>query len=268
MNIGFIGAGRVGVTLGRYFLAHKTFNNQHKIIGYYDIDKNASMEAAKYTDTHVFTIEELVNRSDIIFITVVDGAIKTVWDCISKYNIEGKIVCHCSGAMSSEVFSNIDKHKAYRYSVHPLFACSSKEDSYKDISGALFTIEGSSKKLDFMKDFIESLGNIVEVITSDCKVKYHAAAVMASNQMLGLMKCACDLLVESGFSPDNALEALKPLIYGNINNAYRQGLASALTGPVARDDKITIDKHINELNGDTKKIYELLTNKLYELKES
>ena len=97
------------------------------------------------------------NQSDIIFITVVDGAIKTVWDCISMYNLECKIVCHCSGALSSEVFSKIDKQGAYRYSVHPLFACSSKEDSYKDISSALFTIEGSKEKLTFMKSMMESL---------------------------------------------------------------------------------------------------------------
>ena len=202
---------------------------------------------------------------DIIFITVVDGAIKTVWDCISEYNLEGKTVCHCSGALSSEVFSNIDKHKAYGYSVHPLFACSSKEDSYKDISTALFTIEGSKEKLEFMRELIESFGNRVEVIEASNKVKYHAAAVMASNQMIGLIKSACDLLMESGFSKENALMAIKPLIYGNIDNVYRQGLKDALTGPVARGDMGTVNKHLKELDGETKEIYNLLTNKLLEI---
>ena len=211
-------------------------------------------------------MESIVIASDILFITVVDGAIEMVWDQIKRFNLEGKIICHCSGAMSSDVFSNIDKCKAYRYSVHPLFACSSKDNSYKDISSALFTIEGSKEKLDFMKNLVESLGNKVQVIKAKDKVKYHASAVMASNQMIGLIKTACDLLKESGFSQENALSAIKPLIYGNIDNVYRQGLKDALTGPVARGDMGTVNKHLNVLDGDTKNIYNLLTNKLIELK--
>ena len=211
-------------------------------------------------------MESIVIASDILFITVVDGAIEMVWDQIKRFNLEGKIICHCSGAMSSDVFSNIDKCKAYGYSVHPLFACSSKDNSYKDISNALFTIEGSKEKLDFMKKLVESLGNKVQVIKAKDKVKYHASAVMASNQMIGLIKTACDLLKESGFSQENALSAIKPLIYGNIDNVYRQGLKDALTGPVARGDMGTVNKHLNVLDGDTKNIYNLLTNKLIELK--
>lgn len=211
-------------------------------------------------------MESIVIASDILFITVVDGAIEMVWDQIKRFNLEGKIICHCSGAMSSDVFSNIDKCKAYGYSVHPLFACSSKDNSYKDISSALFTIEGSKEKLDFMKKLVEGLGNKVQVIKAKDKVKYHASAVMASNQMIGLIKTACDLLKESGFSQENALSAIKPLIYGNIDNVYRQGLKDSLTGPVARGDMGTVNKHLNVLDGDTKNIYNLLTNKLIELK--
>ena len=263
MQIGFIGAGRVGVTLGKHFILNA--NNKYKVIGYYDFLEEAALEAEKLTNTQKLSIEQLVDDSDIIFITVTDGAIEKVWNQISDYDIKGKIICHCSGALSSEIFSNIDKLGAYGYSVHPLFACSSKENSYKDISKALFTIEGSSKKLDVVRQMIESLGNKVQVIDAKNKVKYHAAAVMASNQVIGLIKTACDLLKESGFSEENALDAIKPLIYGNIDNVYRQGLRDALTGPVARGDTGTINKHLCVLDGNTKEIYSLLTEKLYEL---
>lgn len=252
--------------MGRYFAMNEEFQKNYKIIGYFDIDKNALEEAVRLTETKKYTLEQIVMDSDILFITVVDGAIETVWNQIKDFYLESKIICHCSGALSSDVFSNIDKCRAYRYSVHPLFACSSKEDSYKDISNALFTIEGSKEKLTFMKSMMESLGNKVQVIKAKDKVKYHASAVMASNQMIGLIKAACDLLKESGFSEDNALSAIKPLIYGNIDNVYRQGLKEALTGPVARGDMGTVNKHLKELRGDTKSIYNLLTNKLVELK--
>lgn len=265
VKIGFIGAGRVGVTMGKHFITHAQDLGKYKVIGYYDSCESAMKEAQEITETKILSKEEIIRISDILFITVTDGAIEEVWNQVSKYDIKGKIICHCSGALSSEVFSNIEKLGAYGYSVHPLFACSSKEESYKDISKALFTIEGSIEKLEEVKQMIEDLGNKVQVIDAKYKVKYHAAAVMASNQVIGLIKAACDLLKESGFSEENALEAIKPLIYGNIDNVYRQGIKEALTGPVVRDDKETIFKHIEALEGTTKEIYKELTIKLYDI---
>ncbi len=265
MKIGFIGAGRVGVTMGKHFMTHGKDTNKYEVIGYYDSCDSAVKEAEKITGIKSLREEEIVRFSDVIFITVTDGAIEEVWNQISDYDLKGKIICHCSGALSSEVFSKIEDLGAYGYSVHPLFACSSKEESYKDISKALFTIEGSIEKLEEVKQMIEDLGNKVQVIDAKYKVKYHAAAVMASNQVIGLIKAACDLLKESGFSEENALEAIKPLIYGNIDNVYRQGIKGALTGPVVRDDKETIFKHTEVLEGTTREIYKELTLKLYDI---
>ena len=265
MKIGFIGAGRVGVTMGKHFMTHAKDMHKYEIIGYYDSSVSAMKEAEKITGIKSLSEEEIVRFSDVIFITVTDGAIEEVWNQISDYDLKGKIICHCSGALSSGVFSKIEELGAYGYSVHPLFACSSKEESYKDISKALFTIEGSKEKLEVVKQMIGDLGNKVQVIDAKNKVKYHAAAVMASNQVIGLIKASCDLLKESGFSEENALEAIKPLIYGNIDNVYRQGIKGALTGPVVRNDKKTISKHIEALEGNTKEIYKELTRKLYDI---
>ena len=109
MNIGFIGAGRVGVTLGRYFCMHDSFKKIHNVVGYYDVDKDALEEASKIMNVPMLSFKQLVDSSDIIFVTVVDGAIEEVGNQISEFDIQGKIVCHCSGALASDVFSNIDK---------------------------------------------------------------------------------------------------------------------------------------------------------------
>ena len=84
---------------------------------------------------------------DTIIITTPDGEIKNVWDSIKKLSITGKIICHCSGSLSSKVFSDIDNHKAYGYSIHPMFAISDKYNSYKNLNKAFITIEGSEKYL-------------------------------------------------------------------------------------------------------------------------
>lgn len=244
MNIGFIGAGRVGCSFGKY-LAH----NQHFLSGYYSRNPESSASAANYTSSKQFiNINELISSSDIIFVTVPDGAIEGVWKEIATYDISGKIICHCSGALSSSVFSGIRDHNAYGYSVHPFLAISSKFDSYQDISTAFFTIEGSAERIDVIKSLIADCGNPYQIIQSDVKTKYHAAAVFASNLMIGVMDAASELLIDCGFTREEAMCALGPIITGNVQSALTKGTVDALTGPVERCDTETVRKHLEALN--------------------
>ena len=50
MNIGIVGAGRAGVTSGKY-LADAYVD----VTGYYSKTKQSAVEAAQYTDTKIFT---------------------------------------------------------------------------------------------------------------------------------------------------------------------------------------------------------------------
>ena len=125
IKIGLIGAGKVGFTLGKYLGQY-----DKKITGYYSRNIKSSREAADFTKSVCFeSIESLVKECDIIIITTPDGEIKNVWDSIKRLPITGKIICHCSGSLSSKVFSDIDNHNAYGYSIHPMFAISSKYNS-------------------------------------------------------------------------------------------------------------------------------------------
>ncbi|MHC1578956.1 MAG: DUF2520 domain-containing protein, partial [Dehalococcoidia bacterium] len=79
------------------------------------------------------------------------------------------------------------------------------------------------------------------------KVLYHAAAVFASNYLVTVVKLALDLWQEFGVSPKEATKALLPLIRGTLNNIDNIGLPNCLTGPVARGDSGTIEKHLSAL---------------------
>ncbi|MCR5609378.1 MAG: DUF2520 domain-containing protein [Lachnospiraceae bacterium] len=261
MKIGFIGAGKVGCTLGRHFVMHG-----HSVIGYYDIDKEAVEEAAKLTRTTVTRdLESIVSASDILFITVNDSMIESVWNQIRGYNLTDMIICHCSGSLSSDIFSDIAMTGACGYSVHPLFACSSKENSYKDISKAIFTVEGSKKRINEVVDLIESTGNKVQKLNKEKKALYHCAAAVVSNQVLGIIKMGTDMLIQCGFSEEDATNALMPLITGNINNLEKQGLYGALTGPVERNDIITIKKHLDAITEEDAIIYKNVSKKLVDI---
>lgn len=260
-KIGFIGAGKVGFSLGKYFS-----DNSISLSGYYSKNINSSKEAAEFTNSECYSsIQDLIYNSDIIFITTPDAVIKSVWDSICTKNINNKIICHCSGSLSSQVFSNIEDHNSYGYSIHPLFAFSDKYNSHKKLSEAFITIEGSKKYIEYFKGFFMSLGNKVKIISKENKDKYHASAVFASNEIIALIKIAVDLLKDCGFSEEEGTSALYPLIINNINNVYSNGIVKALTGPIERGDAITIKKHLKCLNEEDTKIYKLLSKKLLEI---
>ena len=258
IRIGFIGAGKVGFSLGKYFR-----ENNLNVIGYYSKNLDSAKRAAEFTDSKYYNdMEILIQECDIIFITTLDGVINEIWSNINKLSIEGKIICHCSGSLSSRVFSNIEYYSSYGYSIHPMFAFSDKYNSYKHLEKAFFTIEGSLEKMDLMKNLFSGLGNKIKVISADNKAKYHVASVVASNHVIALVQTAVEDLKECGFQEDEALASLYPLIVNNINNIGTNGTINSLTGPIERADRQTIKNHLECLNEEDRELYKLLSRKL------
>lgn len=258
MRIGFVGAGKVGFTLGKYMAEHDVH-----VSGYYSRSESNARQATEFTNSHLFTsMEELVEASDAIFLTVSDGAIADVWEEIRHFSIKGKCICHCSGAMSTAVFSGINQTGASGYSIHPLFAIDDKLQSYRNISQAYFTIEGNQEHLEYWKTLFEGFGNPVKLISEDNKVLYHSAAVCASNLVVGLYEMATELLQECGFEQEEAAQAISPLFINNARNICNKGTVEALTGPLERADAGTISRHIQAMNEEQKDVYKALSREL------
>ena len=138
MKIGFTGAGKVGFNLGKYFSEKGV-----QVTGYYSRHQESAKEAADFTNTKCYdTLEELVNESDAIFLTVPDSAISSVYEEISSFSISGKQIIHCSGAMTAaNAFPGIADTGAAGFAIHPLFPFSDKYSAYKDLAGVFFCLE-------------------------------------------------------------------------------------------------------------------------------
>ena len=259
MHTGIIGAGKVGCSLGKYFVLHGL-----SLSGFFDADIHAAQTAADFAGADFEEkLEDLVRKSDALFLTVPDGRITSVWYQVKELPIEGKFICHCSGALSAkDAFPGIADRGAFGYSIHPLFAVSDRFHSYKELSNAYFTIEGDRRHLEDVKDFFASFGNPVRLIGAEDKVKYHCAAAICSNQVIALIEESLMLLGECGFDEDSALAALRPLIAGNVNKVLENGCVNSLTGPVERGDAQTVRKHLSCLSDSDRKLYALLSGKL------
>lgn len=270
MKIGFVGAGKMGFTLGRHindFLKTNTLKNDFSstvVEGYFSSNPSSAKEAAMFTNTKAFdNLEDLVKLCDIIFITVPDGQIAIIANELDRMGslIEGKILCHTSGACSSHIFSGMDNH-VYGYSIHPIYAVNSKTESYINFQSCYITIEGHEKYLDYFVGLFEALGHSVKVIEAENKVKYHCAAVFASNLVIGLYQMASDLLMECGFDETEAANALKPLFENNVNKLMTDGSENALTGPVERFDIETVNNHQRVIEGEYLTTYQAVSRRL------
>lgn len=261
MKIGFIGAGKVGVSLGKYFSV-----NGMEISGYFSRTERSAREAAEFTGSELFlSPEQLIIGSDAVFLTVTDGAIKDTYLSLPKELLKGKQLCHCSGAMSAEeAFPNISDFGAKGTSIHPLFPISSKTESYMELRNAFFCIEGGCAAE--WSAILSDMGNPTRIITSDIKNRYHAACSVASNLVCGLMAESAELLEQCGFTEEEALSALEPLAMSNMKRIFTVGPTAALTGPVERNDVSTIKKHIACINGgNDSDIYRAVSKKLTEM---
>ena len=280
MRAGFIGAGKAGCSLGRYLhdlrLKESAAADENpeaerafELSGFYSKTFEHSKEAADNTKSAAFSnLEQVVSESDMIFITTPDRVIGEVWETIRQKGeqgelpLKGRIFCHLSGSLSSEVFYGRKKQGAFGCAVHPMQAISSRNT---DFSGAFFTADGDTEAVTAVKDLLTQKGNTVSVIEPSCKKKYHMAASTASNLVTGLIQMALDALEECGFSKDTALAMLTPLMEGNIKNICEKGTAAALTGPVERGDMETVKTHLAQLSGEKREIYRLLSRQLIDI---
>ena len=247
MRIGIIGAGRVGVTLGKY-LADAGVD----VAGFYSKTKQSAEEAAAFTETKVFEkLKDIIQASDTLFITTPDNVIGEIWACIAAYNLTGKILCHFSGSLSSDIFSGIENTGAVGCSIHPMYAFSNRFTSYQQFNTACFVAEGESAAREPMEQLFRDMGHQVFCIRAEDKVKYHAAAAMISNDMIALLQAVLDLLGECGFGESDSMLLLKPIIRNNVSEMLDKGPMEALTGPVERGDTGTVQRHMEALAGTT-----------------
>lgn len=261
MKIGFIGAGRVGCSIGKYLSVSGI-----DIAGYYDLSREAADSAAAFTDSRSFAqLEELVFQSSLLFLTTPDGIIQQTWEEIRPLAISQKIICHCSGALPSDAFAGIEETGASGCSFHPMLPFSDRFSSYEQLKHSFFTIEGQKDAVNTVSALFRGLGNTVCQISGKCKPKYHAAASILSNQVIAALDTGYRLLEECGFSRKDARKATKELVLTNIENVLLNDCVQALTGPIERGDIQTVQKHLNCLSEDDQHMYQTLGLKLVQI---
>jgi predicted short-subunit dehydrogenase-like oxidoreductase (DUF2520 family) len=242
LKLGFIGAGTVGTALA-VLLNDKGYT----VTAVSSRSHSSAKNLAKAVDgcRVLNSNQEVADTAELVFITTPDDTIATVASQVNWHN--GQSVVHCSGADSTATLEPARQAGTAVGGFHPLQTFAGVKQAIENIPGSTFAIEAEGQLLDTLKGMATALGgNWIELKASD-KVAYHAAAVIACNYLVTLVKLATDLWQTFSVPPDQATRALLPLIRGTLHNIETIGIPQCLTGPIARGDTGTIQKHLATL---------------------
>ncbi|HEV2736785.1 MAG TPA: DUF2520 domain-containing protein, partial [Longimicrobiaceae bacterium] len=142
--------------------------------------------------------------------------------------------------------------------VHPLCAVADPVEGADRLRGATFGVEAEGAARALAERIVRAAGGTALELGPGSRTEYHAAAVFASNYVVGLLAVAERLMEGAGIAAARARPALAGLAAGAVENVRERGPAAALTGPVARGDAETVARHLARLSGDERRLYSLL----------
>ena len=241
VKLGFIGAGTVGSAL-----ALRLSSNGYQVVAVSSRGQTSARNLTQLINCRaVDNNQDVADVAELVFITTPDDVIAPVASEVQWHS--GQSVVHCSGADSTQSLEPAMKLGAQVGVIHPLQTFASAKEAIENMPGSTFALEADEPLLTTLKEMATALdGHWIELEAKD-KVVYHAAAVIACNYLVTLVKLATDLWQSFNVPTEQATQALLPLIRGTIHNIETVGVPQCLTGPVARGDTRTIKKHLDAL---------------------
>ncbi|PTS94308.1 DUF2520 domain-containing protein [Pedobacter sp. HMWF019] len=193
----------------------------------------AVQTGARATDN----LKEIDRNADIYIIAVKDDAIAEIAGTLN--GVAGLIV-HTSGATSIDVFKSAEiKHFGVLY---PLQTFS--KSKAVDFSKIPLCIEaGTAESQVLLKGIAKAISPLIYEVSSADRKLLHLAAVFACNFTNHLYHLGQEILEQSQLSFD----LLRPLILETAEKVQTALPYDVQTGPAVRDDKQTLEKHLELL---------------------
>lgn len=249
LRIGFIGAGRLAASL-----AAGLHTAGYRVSAIASASASSAECLATSIGAAVASPEDLPAASDLVFLTVPDSAIESTAASIEWR--QGQAAVHCSGALSLEVLAPARIGGAEVGCLHPLQSFPSRTGDPARFQGITCGIEADGDVGVLLERIARDLGADTIRLEGVDRAMYHAAAVFASNYVASVMSAAARVWAQSGLPAGAARPALVPLLLGSAHNIAARELRDALTGPIARGDLATVERHLGTLAEDDD-LYEL-----------
>jgi predicted short-subunit dehydrogenase-like oxidoreductase (DUF2520 family) len=167
---------------------------------------------------------------DLLVIATPDDAVAEVASAVEV--VATTAVVHLSGSLGLDVLAPHPR----RGSLHPLVPLPNEVVGAERLaSGVTFAVAGDP----ITRTLASSLGGRAVEVDDARRGAYHAAAVVAANHLVALLGQVQRLAEQAGLP----LDAFAGLVRAAADDALSLGPGSALTGPAARGDWSTLERH-------------------------
>jgi predicted short-subunit dehydrogenase-like oxidoreductase (DUF2520 family) len=196
---------------------------------------------------------------DAILLCVPDAAIAGAAQQAAGWGISPSTpVLHTCGAVGIAPLAVLAGRGHPVGAVHPLAAIADPARDWTHLQGALYGVDGDPAALRVAEWLAGAAGGRVVPVPADARPAYHAAAVLASNDVVALLARAAGVMAEAGLPAEVAEAGLAHLAAGAVASVERSGAVAALTGPVVRGDVETVRLHLARLSPPARRVYSCL----------
>ncbi len=249
MKVVIIGAGNVATVFGKLIA-----KANHEIIQVVSRSMaNAKLLAADLGCAFSDNPKILDSTADIYVVAMADAALNEIHE---SYFLGDKLIVHTAGAASKEILSTVSINYGVMYPLQSLRK--ENPELHQDIP---LLIDGNSEEVTtVIETFAGSLSSIVSRANDEQRLKLHLAAVFVNNFSNHLYTLAADYCDKEGLD----FKMLQPLIEETALRLRYHSPRDMQTGPAARKDIITLEKHLRILAGHPglKKLYLRLTDSI------
>lgn len=248
-NISFAGAGRVAAALSK-----EMYGVGMKIGLIVSPSEKNGKSLAQSCGASWSMNHEYPEDTDLIIVAVPDHVLEDVLNqivCPSE-----TLVVHTAGSIGIDAFPGKIKKTGVFY---PLQTFSrERKISFSDLP---FLIEASDQQsLTVLKKLAEAIGGKVYYADSAHRRMVHLAAVFINNFTNHMLTGGLEIAKKAGFQFD----ILMPLLKETVLKAIELGPEKSQTGPAVRNDRNTIEKHLELLSfsPDLQKMYNEITKSI------
>ena len=187
-------------------------------------------------------------RAEIVWFCVPDAAIASAAASLMEVaDWKNKVALHSSGALTSDELAVLRDRGAAVASVHPMMTFVS--GSRPSLVGVPFALEGDLRALRAARAIVLKLRGRAFTIRKQQKEAYHAWGMFASPLLTALLAASERVAAAAGVSSKASRERMLPILRQTLANYARLGAPGSFSGPIARGDVDTVEKHLAVLLG-------------------
>ncbi len=252
LSIGIIGAGRVGPSVAS---ALRASGNSIYGVAARSADGRERV-SAMLPGVPLKSAQAVAVGADVVVLAVPDEQIGAVAGSLIDMWRPGQLVLHLSGAVSLASLQSAADRGALVASLHPAMTFSGTSLDVRRLQGAAMALTASPLVLPLVEALARDMGGEPFVLSDADKPLYHAGLAHGANHLVTVLSQARDMLSQAGVT--DPAQVLRPLVAAAMEGALDRGMG-ALTGPVTRGDRATVNMHLEALEGlDAKDTYRWL----------